>query len=45
MQIKLPEFDWLIETNSPLIDDFILILNTDWMTNKQLNVDDNQSFL
>ena len=36
--IKLPEDDWSVKTNGFLIGDFKFILNTDWMTKKQLNV-------
>ena len=42
---QLPEFDWLIETNSFLIGDFILIVDIDWTENKQLDVNVYQSFL
>ena len=43
--MKLSEFDWLIEANSFLTGDFILIVNTDWMVNKQWDVNANQSFI
>ena len=35
--------DWLIETNTFFIDEYILTLNTDWMSKEQLAV--YQSFL
>ena len=38
MEIKIPEDDWLVKTNSLVIGDFIFMLNTDWMTKRQLNV-------
>ena len=34
-----------METNSFLTGNFILILNTDWIANKQLDVNVYQSFL
>ena len=43
--MKSSEYDWLIETNSFLIGDLILILDTDWMSYKQLDARANQSFL
>ena len=43
--MKLPEFGWSIETNSFLTGDFGIIHNTDWMANKQSNVNVNQSLL
>ena len=43
--MKSSEYDWLIETNSFLIGDLILILDTDWMAYKQLDGKVNQSCL
>ena len=37
-QIKLPEDDWLVETSSFSIGDFIFMLNTDWIVKKQMSI-------
>ena len=44
-KIKLSEFVWSIKTNSLLIGFLIRILNTDGVTNKQLDAKVSQSFL
>ena len=42
-KIRKPEGDWLTETNSSVVGDFIFILNTDCML-KKLDANVNQSF-
>ena len=37
-KIKLPEDDWLVKTNSFLIGGFMFMLDTDWISKKQLNL-------